>query len=67
YEVSLGFVIICVLMCAGSLNLSRIVLAQDTALGMFGWYWFWLFPMFGVFFVSALAETNRPPFDLPEA
>ena len=67
YEVSLGFVIICVLLCAGSLNLSRIVMAQDTALGMFGWYWLWLFPMFAVFFVSALAETNRPPFDLPEA
>ncbi|GAB6845852.1 MULTISPECIES: NADH-quinone oxidoreductase subunit NuoH [Methylorubrum] len=67
YEVSLGFVIICVLLCAGSLNLSRIVMAQDTALGIFGWYWLWLFPMFGVFFVSALAETNRPPFDLPEA
>ncbi|MGE7156325.1 NADH-quinone oxidoreductase subunit NuoH [Methylorubrum rhodesianum] len=67
YEVSLGFVIICVLLCAGSLNLSRIVTAQDTALGLFGWYWLWLFPMFGVFFVSALAETNRPPFDLPEA
>ena len=67
YEVSLGFVIICVLLCAGSLNLSRIVMAQDTTLGLFGWYWLWLFPMFGVFFVSALAETNRPPFDLPEA
>ena len=67
YEVSLGFVIICVLLCAGSLNLSRIVMAQDTALGILGWYWLWLFPMFVVFFVSALAETNRPPFDLPEA
>ncbi|KQP61325.1 NADH:ubiquinone oxidoreductase subunit H [Methylobacterium sp. Leaf399] len=67
YEVSLGFVIICVLLCAGSLNLSRIVMAQDTSLGIFGWYWLWLFPMFIVFFISALAETNRPPFDLPEA
>ncbi|MCJ2056281.1 NADH-quinone oxidoreductase subunit NuoH [Methylobacterium sp. J-048] len=67
YEVSLGFVIICVLLCAGSLNLSRIVMAQDTSLGLFGWYWLWLFPMFVVFFISALAETNRPPFDLPEA
>ncbi|MGC5779604.1 NADH-quinone oxidoreductase subunit NuoH [Methylobacterium sp. NFXW15] len=67
YEVSLGFVIICVLMCAGSLNLTRIVTAQDTSLGLFGWYWLWLFPMFVVFFISALAETNRPPFDLPEA
>ena len=67
YEVSLGFVIICVLMCAGSLNLTRIVAAQDTSFGLFGWYWLWLFPMFVVFFISALAETNRPPFDLPEA
>lgn len=67
YEVSLGFVIVTVLMCAGSLNLSQIVRAQDTALGILGWYWLWLFPMFVVFFISALAETNRPPFDLPEA
>jgi NADH-quinone oxidoreductase subunit H len=55
YEVSLGFVIICVLLCAGSLNLSRIVMAQDTSLGILGWYWLWLFPMFVVFFVWALA------------
>ncbi|GJD62600.1 NADH-quinone oxidoreductase subunit NuoH [Methylobacterium frigidaeris] len=67
YEVSLGFVIITVLMCAGSLNLSQIVRAQDTSLGVLGWYWLWLFPMFVVFFISAMAETNRPPFDLPEA
>src|SRR6478735_1849462 len=67
YEVSIGFVIITVLLCAGSLNLSAIVAAQDTRFGLFGWYWLPLFPMFGVFFVSALAETNRPPFDLPEA
>jgi NADH-quinone oxidoreductase subunit H len=67
YEVSIGFVIITVLMCAGSLNLSRIVLAQDTALGFLGWYWLPLFPMFVIFFISAMAETNRPPFDLPEA
>ncbi len=67
YEVSLGFVIVTVLMCAGSLNLSQIVRAQDTSLGILGWYWLWLFPMFVVFFISALAETNRPPFDLPEA
>ena len=67
YEVSLGFVIVTVLMCAGSLNLSRIVMAQDTALGLLGWYWLPLFPMFVIFFVSAMAETNRPPFDLPEA
>jgi len=67
YEVSIGFVIITVLLCAGSLNISEIVKAQDTAYGMFGWYWLPLFPMFIIFFVSALAETNRPPFDLPEA
>jgi NADH-quinone oxidoreductase subunit H len=67
YEVSLGFVIITVLMCAGTLNLSKIVMAQDTVLGIFGWYWLPLFPMFAVFFISAMAETNRPPFDLPEA
>ncbi|WP_020178868.1 NADH-quinone oxidoreductase subunit NuoH [Methylopila sp. M107] len=67
YEVSIGFVIITVLLVVGSLNLSDIVRAQDTVLGAFGWYWLWLFPMFVVFFISALAETNRPPFDLPEA
>jgi NADH-quinone oxidoreductase subunit H len=67
YEVSIGFVIVTVLMCAGSLNLSRIVMAQDTALGILGWYWLPLFPMFVIFFISAMAETNRPPFDLPEA
>ncbi len=67
YEVSIGFVIITVLMCAGSLNLSEIVRAQDTRFGLLGWYWLWLFPMFVIFFISALAETNRPPFDLPEA
>jgi NADH-quinone oxidoreductase subunit H len=67
YEVSIGFVIITVLLCAGSLKLSAIVAAQDTQLGMFGWYWLPLLPMFVVFYVSALAETNRPPFDLVEA
>ena len=67
YEVSIGFVIITVLLCAGSLNLSQIVRAQDTALGALGWYWLPLFPMFIIFFISALAETNRPPFDLVEA
>jgi NADH-quinone oxidoreductase subunit H len=67
YEVSIGFVIIAVLLCVGSLNLSDIVRAQDTAAGLFGWYWLPLFPMFVIFFISALAETNRPPFDLPEA
>jgi NADH-quinone oxidoreductase subunit H len=75
YEVSIGFVIITVLLCAGSLNLSEIVLSQSNGLGtMIGlpnsfldWYWLPLLPMFVVFFVSALAETNRPPFDLVEA
>jgi NADH-quinone oxidoreductase subunit H len=67
YEVSIGFVIITVLLCAGSLNLGDIVEAQNTRLGAFGWYWLPLFPMFIIFFVSALAETNRPPFDLVEA
>jgi NADH-quinone oxidoreductase subunit H len=67
YEVSIGFVIITVLLCVGSLNLTKIVEAQNGPLGMFGWYWLPLFPMFVIFFISALAETNRPPFDLPEA
>jgi len=67
YEVSIGFVIITVLLCAGSLNLSQIVEAQNTRWGLLGWYWLPLLPMFVVFFVSALAETNRPPFDLVEA
>jgi NADH-quinone oxidoreductase subunit H len=67
YEVSIGFVIITVLLCAGSLKLSAIVEAQNTGFGLFGWYWLPLLPMFVVFFVSALAETNRPPFDLVEA
>jgi NADH-quinone oxidoreductase subunit H len=67
YEVSIGFVIITVLLCAGSLNLTAIVNAQDTKYGALGWYWLPLFPMFIVFFISALAETNRPPFDLVEA
>jgi NADH-quinone oxidoreductase subunit H len=67
YEVSIGFVIITVLLCVGSLNLTDIVEAQRTDLGMFGWFWLPLLPMFVIFFISALAETNRPPFDLPEA
>lgn len=75
YEVSIGLVIITVLLCAGSLNLTEIVNAQQTGLGttaglpnsLLDWYWLPLFPMFVVFFISALAETNRPPFDLPEA
>ena len=67
YEVSIGFVIITVLLCVGSLNLTAIVEAQNTKAGLLGWYWLPLFPMFVIFFISALAETNRPPFDLPEA
>jgi NADH-quinone oxidoreductase subunit H len=67
YEVSIGFVIITVLLCAGSLNLSKIVEAQDGPWGMFQWYWLPLLPMFVIFMISALAETNRPPFDLVEA
>ena len=75
YEVSIGFVIIAVLLCVGSLNLSDIVLAQTEGLGtMLGlpntfldWHLLPLFPLFVIFFISGLAETNRPPFDLPEA
>jgi NADH-quinone oxidoreductase subunit H len=67
YEVSIGFVIVTVVLCAGSTNLSEIVRAQDTRFGLLGWYWLPLLPMFIIFFVSALAETNRPPFDLTEA
>lgn len=67
YEVSIGFVIITVLLCAGSLNLTEIVRAQDSQYGILGWYWLRLLPMFVIFFISALAETNRPPFDLVEA
>ena len=62
YEVSIGIIIINVLLCVGSLNLKDIVLAQKDL-----WYVIPLFPMFVIFFISALAETNRPPFDLPEA
>src|ERR1700682_707495 len=75
YEVSIGFVIITVLLCVGSLNLTDIVNAQKHGLGTYAgmpntlldWNWLKLLPMFVVFFISALAETNRPPFDLPEA
>ena len=62
YEVSIGVIIINVLLCVGSLNLSDIVMAQEKM-----WFIIPLFPMFVIFFISALAETNRPPFDLPEA
>src|SRR5580692_11132805 len=67
YEVSIGFVFITVLLCVGSLNLSAIVEAQNSAWGLLGWFWLPLLPMLVVFFISALAETNRPPFDLVEA
>jgi NADH-quinone oxidoreductase subunit H len=75
YEVSIGFVIVTVILCVGSLNLTDIVNAQATGLGtraglpnsVLDWYWLPLLPMFVIFFVSALAETNRPPFDLVEA
>lgn len=75
YEVSIGFVIVTVLLTVGSLNLTDIVLSQNTGLGtslglpasFLDWNWLVLFPMFVVFFISALAETNRPPFDLVEA
>ncbi len=75
YEVSIGFVIVTVLLCVGSLNLSDIVLAQKDGLGthlglpnsLLDWHWLSLLPMFVIFFISALAETNRPPFDLVEA
>ena len=67
YEVSMGFVIITVLLCVGSLNLSDIVIAQKGDYGRFNWFVFPLFPMAVVFFISTLAETNRHPFDLPEA
>lgn len=77
YEVSIGFVIVTVLLCVGSLNLTDIVTAQQEmglahmlglpALNFLNWFWIPLFPMFVIFFISLLAETNRPPFDLPEA
>src|SRR5213595_2322317 len=67
YEVSIGFVIITVLLCAGSLNLADFVHVQDTRFGLLGWYWLPLSPMLIIFFVSSMAETNRPPFDLVEA
>ena len=77
YEVSIGFVIVTVLLCVGSLNLSDIVQAQQEMglanmlgvpwMNFLNWFWIPLFPMFAIFFISALAETNRPPFDLPEA
>ncbi len=67
YEVSIGLIIVGVIISTGSMNFGNIVAAQDTGWGLFGWYWLPHLPMVMLFFVSALAETNRPPFDLPEA
>jgi NADH-quinone oxidoreductase subunit H len=75
YEVSIGFVLITVLLAVGSLNLSDIVMAQGDGIGtrlglpnsFLDWHWLPLLPMFVIFFISAMAETNRPPFDLVEA
>jgi NADH-quinone oxidoreductase subunit H len=67
YEVSLGLIIIGIILSSGSMNLGAIVAAQDTGWGLLGWYWLPHLPMVALFFISALAETNRPPFDLPEA
>jgi NADH-quinone oxidoreductase subunit H len=67
YEVSLGLIIIGIILSTGSMSFSAIVNAQDTDYGLLGWYWLPHLPMVVLFFVSALAETNRPPFDLPEA
>ncbi len=67
YEVSLGLIIIGVIISTGSMNFSAIVTAQEGDWGLFNWYWLPHFPMVVLFFISALAETNRPPFDLPEA
>ena len=67
YEVSIGFILVGVIISTGSLNFGDIVHAQDGNLGLFNWYWLPHLPMVVLFFVSCLAETNRPPFDLPEA
>jgi NADH-quinone oxidoreductase subunit H len=67
YEVSLGLIIIGIIISTGSMNFSAIVEAQKGSLGLLNWYWLPHLPMVVLFFISALAETNRPPFDLPEA
>jgi NADH-quinone oxidoreductase subunit H len=67
YEVSLGLIIIGIIISTGSMNFGDIVRAQDGDYGFFSWYWLPHFPMVFLFLISALAETNRPPFDLPEA
>jgi NADH-quinone oxidoreductase subunit H len=67
YEVSIGLIIIGIIISTGSMNFGDIVRAQDGAYGLFSWYWLPHFPMLFLFLISAMAETNRPPFDLPEA
>ncbi|WP_122075209.1 NADH-quinone oxidoreductase subunit NuoH [Pseudophaeobacter sp. EL27] len=67
YEVSIGLIIVGVIISTGSMNFGDIVRAQDGNAGLFNWYWLPHFPMVFLFFISCLAETNRPPFDLPEA
>ena len=67
YEVSIGLIIIGIIISTGSMNFGDIVRAQDGSYGFFSWYWLPHLPMVFLFFISALAETNRPPFDLPEA
>lgn len=67
YEVSLGLIIIGIIISTGSMSFGHIVAAQNTGWGLLGWYWLPHLPMVVLFFISALAETNRPPFDLPEA
>jgi NADH-quinone oxidoreductase subunit H len=66
YEIAMGFALVGVLMAGGSLNLGDIILAQEGALGLFGWFWLPLFPLFVVYFISGVAETNRAPFDVAE-
>ncbi len=66
YELPMGFALVCVLMAAQSMNLTDIVLGQQTQAGMFGWYFIPLFPMFIIYFIAGLAETNRAPFDVAE-
>ena len=66
YEIAMGFALVCVLIAAGSLNLGDIIEAQRSKLGFFGWYWAPLFPVFVVYFIAGVAETNRAPFDVSE-
>jgi NADH-quinone oxidoreductase subunit H len=66
YEIPMGFALVCVLMVSQSMNLGDIVLGQKSSVGLFGWYFIPLFPMFVVYFISGVAETNRAPFDMAE-